>query len=93
MKLFELHFRIPYPVLFCSFGLKIIGYENSDNNLESLCKNDSVEIVIPVNYECRPIPIYKHVYIFTHAYTHTHTHTHTHKARPEVVGGETSREE
>jgi hypothetical protein len=51
--------------------LKIIGHGNPDNNLESLCINDSVEIVIIVNFECRPIPIYKHVYIYTHAHTHT----------------------
>jgi hypothetical protein len=35
IKLFELHFHITQVVLFCSSGLKITGYENTDNNLES----------------------------------------------------------
>jgi hypothetical protein len=33
---FELHFHIPSAVLFYFFGLKIIGHENPDSNLESL---------------------------------------------------------
>jgi hypothetical protein len=47
MKHFELHFHIPYAVLLCFSGLKIISHGNTDNNVESLCIMEIPNVISP----------------------------------------------